>query len=87
MKYRIAAWAGVGFLVTGCWALYGFAMNLSANDRMREFWTLVCITCPVAIAGMHFPISLCWTLVANAATYALVGLMVETMRHSLSHAK
>ena len=87
MKYRIAAWAAMGFLVAGNWALYAFAMNPSANEQMREHWTLVSITCPVAIAGMHFPISLYWALLANAATYALIGLMVETVRHTLTHTK
>ncbi len=90
MKYRIAMWASAGFLVAGGWALYAFATFPLTNERMREAWTLLSVTCPIApiaIAGIHFPISLYWTLVANAATYALVGLIVETLRHSLSHAK
>ncbi len=87
MKYRIAMWASAGFLVAGAWAFYAFATFPFTNERMREVWTLISVTCPIAIAGMHFPISLYWTLVANAATYALVGLMVETLRHRLSHAK
>ena len=80
MKYRIAAWAGAGFLVAGCWALYAFAMAPFTNERMRDVWTLLSLTCPVAIAGAHFPISLYWALAANAATYALVGLLVEALR-------
>jgi len=87
MKYRIAVWASAGFLVAGCWALYAIATFPSTNERMREVWTLISVTCPIAIAGMHFPISLYWTLVANAATYALVGLIIETLRHRLIHAK
>ena len=87
MKYRIAMWASAGFLVAGGWALYALATFPFTNERMREVWTLISVTCPIAIAGTHFPISLYWTLVANAATYALVGLVVETLRHSLSHAK
>ncbi len=53
---------------------------------MRDAWTLVSLTCPVAIAGRH-PISLYEVLVANTVTYALVGLIVETLRHQLHHAK
>jgi len=87
MKYRIALWASAGFLVAGCWALYAFATFPSTSERMREAWPLISVTCPVAIAGMRFPVSLFWVLIANAATYALVGLIVETLRHSLKHAK
>ena len=54
---------------------------------MREVWPLVSLTCPVAIAGMRYPISLYETLAANAVTYALVGLIVETLRRQLHHAK
>jgi hypothetical protein len=35
----------------------------------------------------NFGISLGWSLVANAATYALLGLIVETVRHQLHPAK
>ncbi len=58
MKYRIAMWAIAGFLVAGGWALYAFATFPLTNQRMREAWTLISVTCPIAIAGMHFPISL-----------------------------
>ncbi|MGH9503757.1 MAG: hypothetical protein ACRD20_12970 [Terriglobales bacterium] len=87
MKYRIAMWASVGFLVAGGWALYAFATFPLTNERMHDLWTLVTFTCPVAIAGMHYPISLYESLVANAATYALVGLIFEGLRRQLSHLK
>ena len=86
MKYRIAMWAIVGFLVAGFWALFAVATFPSTNERMREVWTLVSITCPVAIAGMHHPVSLYETLAANVVTYALAGLIVETLRKRLHHA-
>jgi hypothetical protein len=85
MKYRIAMWAGAGFLVAGFWAL--FAAFPSTNDRIRDVWTLVSLTCPVAIAGRHYAVSLYEVLAANTATYALVGLIVETLRRQLHHAK
>jgi hypothetical protein len=84
MKTRIAIWASAGFLVAAGWALYAFA---TAPFSLRNVWTLVSVTCPIAIAGMHFPISLYWTLAANAATYALVGLIVESLRRQLRHSK
>ena len=87
MKYRVAMWAIVGFLVAGFWALFAVLTFPSTNERMRDVSTLVSLTCPIAIAGWHYPISLYVTLAANALTYALVGLIVETMRHQLHHAK
>jgi len=87
MKYRIAVWSAAGFLVAGFWALFAIATFPSTNERMRDVWTLVSLTCPVAIAGRHYPISLYEVLAANAVTYALVGLMLEILRRQLHHAK
>lgn len=87
MKYRIAMWASAGFLAAGFWALFALATFPSTNERMRDVWTLVCLTCPVAIAGRHYPIALYEVLVANAVTYALIGLIVETLRRQLHHPK
>ena len=87
MKYRIVMWASAGLLVAGFWALFAFATFPSTNERMRDVWTLVCLTCPVAIAGRHYAISLYAVLAANAVTYALIGLIVEGLRRQLHHAK
>jgi hypothetical protein len=86
VKYRIAMWASAGFLAAGFWALFALATFPSTNERMRDAWTLVCLTCPVAMVR-HYPISLYEVLVANAATYGLIGLIGETVRHQLHHAK
>jgi hypothetical protein len=86
MNYRFAMWACAGFLVAGFWALFAIAA-FPSSERMRDVWTLVGVTCPIAIAGMHYPISLYETLAANAVTYALLGLIVETLRHKLHPAK
>jgi len=82
MKHRIAKWAIAGFLVAGCWALYAFATTPPAMTSADPIMTLVEITCPIAFASLHFHfgVSLYWSLVANAATYALVGLVVEMLR-------
>ena len=87
MKYRIAMWASAGFLVAGAWALYAFATFPFTTERMRDVWALVSLTCPVAIAGRHYPISLYEALAANTVTYALSGLILETLRPQLSHTK
>ena len=86
MKYRIAMWAIVGFLVAGLWALFAIATFPSTSERMRDVWNFVCITCPIAIVGTYHAISVYETLAANAVTYALVGLIVETLRKRLHRA-
>jgi hypothetical protein len=82
MKYRIAMWASAGFLVAGYWAVYAFATMPTMLFAKPEIMILVRSTCPVVAAGFyfHFGVSLYWSLVANAATYALVGLVVEMSR-------
>jgi hypothetical protein len=88
MKRRIAIWAIAGFLVACCWALYAFATTPPAMTFGDPIMTLVEFTCPVVAASFyfHFGVSLYWSLLANAATYALVGLIVETLRRQLRHA-
>ena len=85
MKNRIAMWASAGFLVAGFWALFAVASFPATSERMRDVWTIIGLTCPIAIAGMHFPISIYVVLTANAVTYALVGLIVEAVRRPLRH--
>jgi hypothetical protein len=84
MKYRIAIWAAAGFLVAGGWAVY---FSMASKERSTEsiVFTLLRLTCPIAIVGSHYPVSLYWALAANVATYALVGLVVETVRRQLKH--
>jgi uncharacterized BrkB/YihY/UPF0761 family membrane protein len=86
MKYRIANWAIVGFLVAGFWALFA-AATFPSSERMRDVWPVVSLTCPIAILGMHHAISLYESLAVNTVTYALVGLIVETLRHQFHHAR
>ena len=80
MKRRIFIWAGAGFLVAAFWALYALAAFPSTNERMRDLWPVVTVTCPILIGGIHYPISLYQALAANTFTYALVGLIVESLR-------
>lgn len=87
MKYRIAVWATAGFLVAVGWAVYAFASTAPALAFNDPIMTLVRITCPIALLGRSFPIRLEWVLLANAATYALLGLIVEPLRQRLAHAK
>jgi len=87
MKYRIAMWGIAGLLVASFWALFALATFPSTNERIREVWTLVSLTCPVAIVGRYYPISLYEALAANTVTYGFVGLGVETLRRQLHHPK
>ena len=87
MKYRIAMWAGAGFVIAGFWALFCFRNVPSTNERIRDVGALVSLTCPVAIAGRHYAISLYEVLAANTVTHAFVVLIVETLRQQLHHAK
>lgn len=76
MKLRIAIWSGVGALVVVFWTLY-----ISATSRapLGIVWTLAYLTCPIARAH-HYALSFYFAFFMNAATYALVGMVVETMR-------
>jgi hypothetical protein len=85
VKYRIAIWASAGFLVAGCWGLYfARASNFMPIEPIVN--TLIRLTCPVVNAAPYLvSLSLYSILVANAATYALVGLVVEILRQRLNH--
>jgi hypothetical protein len=84
MKYRIAMWAAAGFLVASGWAVYFFVKN---KDLPIEpiVSSLIRLSCPIAIVGSHYPVSLYSAVAANVATYALVGLVVETLRRQFNH--
>lgn len=87
MKYRIAMWSGVGALVAAGWALY-FGMRSKDNPIEPLVYILGSLTQPVVFIGsyFHFGMSFYLVILANAATYALVGLIVETLRQRLHHA-
>jgi hypothetical protein len=84
MKHRIAVWAAAGFVVASGWAVY---LLVRSKDHLIEpiVSTLIRLTCPIAIIGSHHPVSLYSALVANIATYALVGLVVEAVRRQFNH--
>ncbi len=84
MKYRLAIWAAAGFLVASGWAVYFFARN---KDLPIEpiVSALMRLSCPIAIFGSHHSVSLYSAFAANVTTYALVGLLVETLRRQFNH--
>ena len=83
MKYRIAMWAAAGFLVASAWAVY--FLVASKDQPIGPFVSaIVQLSCPVAIVGSHYRVSLYAVLAANVATYALVGLVVESLRRQFN---
>jgi len=89
MKTRIAIWAVTGALVVTFWALYIMSTRQNLLGAGGVGWAMLCLTCPIALES-HRPLSIYQVLVANAATYTLAGVVVETIRRhfrirSISH--
>ena len=80
---RILMWAGVGLSVAIAWGLY-----FATRDKDTPIGPLVDglsrLTQPaVAVVfyfNPHFPLGLSTVVLENAATYALIGLMIEMIR-------
>jgi hypothetical protein len=79
MKLRIAMWSGLGALVVVVWRVYISVTLSNPLGTGGVGRALVYLTCPIAIASQH-PQGFYFVLFVNAATYALVGSVVETMR-------
>jgi hypothetical protein len=82
MKTRIAAWAGAGVLAAGFWGLY-FANADKSKPIGPLVGALARLTQPIAavvVSYVHAPVGLYSVLWMNAATYALIGLIVEALR-------
>ncbi len=83
MKRRIAVWASIGFLVACCWIIFSFAAPREyVHTVMGEpgVQAVAVASCPVAMAGWYFPVPFWLVALANAATYGLIGLMMEVVR-------
>jgi hypothetical protein len=80
---RIAMWASAGFLVSAGWGFY-FANTNKGIPIESAIYILARFTQPTAAVFLYlnpnFPIGVRWVVVANAAAYALLGVMVETVR-------
>jgi hypothetical protein len=82
MKNRIAGWVCAGFIVGGFWALY-FSLASEDSSVGLAVYALARITQPVALVIQRFRVSFYLVILADVATYALVGLIVETFRRQL----
>ena len=77
MKRRVVLWATVGLLIGCIWVVYAFAAAPDVEvQRSVGNWALQVFayaTCPATAAGPRFY----WIPLANAATYALLGVALE----------
>lgn len=70
--------------MASAWALVALAMSPDFGPWQHgTLWTLAEITCPVAVLGKFVPIKVYMAIVINGATYALAGIVVELLRHSI----
>ena len=86
MRGRVALWASAGFLVAVCWAVFAFAASpefFLTSLREPLVKAALYLSCPVAYAGRYFPIQLWRVLLLNAATYAVIGFLIEALRPRL----
>jgi hypothetical protein len=83
MRVRIGIWTLAGALVVDFWWVY-ISATMSNPHGMSSFW--LCLTCPVALARRRV-LSIYSVLLANAATYALIGTIVEMMRRHYKQAR
>jgi hypothetical protein len=79
MKSRIVIWTTLGALVVVVWRVYISATLSNPLGRGGVGRALVYLTCPIAMARQYHPQGFYFVLIANAATYALAGVLVETM--------
>lgn len=85
MKFRIALWAAMGLAVAFSWAVFARATFSATYGQTQGLWTFISLTCPIATLGARYPISAYESLLANAFTYAILGLVIETCRRKLPH--
>lgn len=85
MKHRIVLWAGAGFLIASCFVLFTFLASPESLQRILHSsggkgFSFLCAPI-VFVVGRHFPIAFWWVPPSTAATYAMIGLITELLRH------
>lgn len=80
MMRRIAMWAGAGLLVAGVWEILAFVTYPLSVDRVHQLWTLFRITCPLVAISIRYSMAWYVALLTNAATYTLIGIVLEILR-------
>jgi hypothetical protein len=79
MQRRIGLWALAGFIVAGVWVILSFSIPISPQPVL---WGLARLTCPILPISLafHFGVKWYWFLASNAPAYALIGLIVESLK-------
>jgi hypothetical protein len=82
--FRVMIWATIGFLVAGFWGVY-FSRAPIYNEVPPIIYSVARLTQPLAVtlAYYGFSIGVRSAFVINAATYALVGMVIEAIRRQL----
>ena len=79
-------WAGAGLAVMSFWTVY-FVVTTQIPMAPRESiaWALARLTCPIMPASFYFnfPVDIFPAFLANAISYAMVGLIVEFLHRKL----
>lgn len=87
MKTRVAIWAGVGFAVSCCFVLFTFLIpprDLFSSLRNPAVEAFALASFLAGFAFRHLPLHFWWVPLINAATYAVIGWMIEMLRRKLS---
>ena len=75
--------ASTGLLISVGWGVYFASLN-KAHPIEPIVYTLAALTQPTAAVALYFKlihrVGVTWVALANAATYALLGLIAETIR-------
>ena len=83
LKGRIVVWAGAGFVVACGWILFAFLTPpeyLTSALRKPLVETVAIASCPIVFAGRYVPLPFWAIPPVNAATYTVIGLIVEMLR-------
>jgi hypothetical protein len=87
VTFRVGMWAAAGLLIAMGWGLY-FATANKATPIGPLVFVMARLTQPVVALIVSYltpDVGLRAAVIANAATYAMVGLFVETVRKQLTN--
>jgi hypothetical protein len=91
MSKRIGLWALGGATVALIWALAFYSLGPSRGfypgqaDLLHDLShsAALSITIPLALVFRHYPITWYESAILNAASYACIGLLFETLRMTM----
>lgn len=85
MLRRIGLWAGCGLAVALAWVLIFYFLGPANGQYQSQFAVLqylshsavLAVSCPLVLLGRHWAITWYWSLLINALTYAMAGIVIE----------